>query len=377
MPVSPRPPRVTMPDDALGHGRAPGRRNMMARLGAVAVVVWALSSIVTQFGRTTITELRHAFAVQTGDRMGAAIALTFTSFVCLALYDLLAARVIARSRVPAHAALMAGFTGNAVSNTLGFHAITGIVTRLRVYGRFGLKAADVVRIVALSWLSLGLGFATLVSVAELATPSTRPGHGRSNLVGALIIVCLMGFVAWLSRRPRTVSMFGFRQPLPSARLAMAQMLVGAVESAASVGALYVLLPPDLVPPFVSFAVGCIVAVALGLLSHSPGGIGVFEAAVSTMLSGAGRADLLAAMLLYRAIYNLLPFMLAAATLGGLALVQTPRRSIRRGVTCDEPLLTPVMAQQRPPADRSHPPKAHFRGDREQPALLVEDDPVSL
>jgi uncharacterized membrane protein YbhN (UPF0104 family) len=312
---------VTRPDVALGRERAPRWHKLLAGVGAIAVVLWALSSLYTQFGQTTIAELRHAFELQTGGRVAASIALTFTSFGCLALYDLLAARVVARSRVPAHAALLAGFTGNALSNTLGLHAITGIAARLRVYGRFGLKAADVLRIVALSWLALALGFATMVALAELASPPTRPEYGRAVLVGVAITACLMGFAAWLRRRPRTVSMMGFRQPLPSARLAMAQMLIGAVESAASVGALYVLLPPDLAPPFVSFAVGCIAAVALGLLSHSPGGIGVFEAAVTTMLAGGGRADLLAALLLYRAVYNLLPFVLAAAALGGLAMMR--------------------------------------------------------
>lgn len=184
-----------------------------------------------------------------------------------------------------------------------------------------MKAADVLRIAALSWLALALGFATMVAVAELTAPLTRPGDGHAVLVGLAISACLIGFVAWLWRRPRTLSIMDFRQPLPSARLAMAQMLIGAVESAASVGALYVLLPPDLAPPFVSFAVGCIAAVALGLLSHSPGGIGVFEAAVTTMLAGAGRSDLLAALLLYRGIYNLLPFALAAAALGVLTLLR--------------------------------------------------------
>jgi phosphatidylglycerol lysyltransferase len=312
---------VTRPEAPLGHERAPRWRKLLAGLAAIVVILWAISSLYTQFGQTTIAELRHAFELQTGGRIAASIALTFTSFGCLALYDLLAARVVARSRVPARAALLAGFAGNALSNTLGFHAITGIVARLRIYGRFGLHTADVLRIVALSWLALGLGFATMVAVAELATPSARPGPSRAVLVGAAITVCLVGFVAWLWRRPRTVSMRGFRQPLPSGRLAAAQMLIGAVESAASVGALYVLLPTDLALPFVSFSIGCIAAVALGLLSHSPGGIGVFEAAVTTMLAGAGRSDLLAALLLYRAVYNLLPFVLAAAALGGLALMR--------------------------------------------------------
>ena len=97
-------------------------------------------------------------------------------------------------------------------------------------------------------------------------------------------------------------------------MALQQLAIGAVESAAAIGALYLLLPTDLAPPFGLFAVGCIAAVALGVVSQVPGGMGVFEASVTALLSGADRADLLAALLLYRAIYNLLPFVLSVAWL---------------------------------------------------------------
>jgi uncharacterized membrane protein YbhN (UPF0104 family) len=53
---------------------------------------------------------------------------------------------------------------------------------------------------------------------------------------------------------------------------------------------------------------------LGIASHSPGGLGVFEA---TMLKGVGGSSeqLLASLLLFRAIYYLVPFLLALALLG--------------------------------------------------------------
>ena len=76
-----------------------------------------------------------------------------------------------------------------------------------------------------------------------------------------------------------------------------------------------LLPPDLAPPFDVFAVGCIVSVLLGVASHAPGGLGVFEAGMTAFLAGRGRPDLLAALLLFRLLYNLLPFALAVLALG--------------------------------------------------------------
>lgn len=134
----------------------------------------------------------------------------------------------------------------------------------------------------------------------------------------------MLFLFWLTRGPGELRLFGFTQPLPPAKMALLQMGLGAVEGATAVGALYVLLPSDLAPSFPLFAVGYIMAVALGLLAHVPGGLGVFEASITALLFGAGRADLLAALLLYRLIYNILPFAISVVALA--LLHATPRRS---------------------------------------------------
>jgi uncharacterized membrane protein YbhN (UPF0104 family) len=115
--------------------------------------------------------------------------------------------------------------------------------------------------------------------------------------------------------------------MPPASLALALMLLGAVESSTAVGALYVLLPGDLAPSFDVFAIGCIAAVILGVASHAPGGLGVFEASMTAILAGRGRPDLLAALLLYRLLYNLLPFGLAVVTLG----VRTSLKSCRNRI----------------------------------------------
>lgn len=258
-------------------------------------------------------------------QLWASIALTALSFACLAIYDVAGTRMVAAKRIPTVMALLAGATGNAFSNTLGFHAVTGIIVRAHVYRRCGLTKAEVVRIVSLAWLALGLGFVTMFGAAQwLQSRSSNPAGG-SLMLGGAIFAGLAFLLVWLSDGRRQLSVFGFTQPLPSARLALLQMLVGAVESAAAIGALYVLLPADLAPPFSVFAVGCIAAVALGVVAHAPGGIGVFEASMTALLAGAGRADLLAALLVYRAIYNLLPFGLSCIA---LLLLSCQRRRSR-------------------------------------------------
>lgn len=270
---------------------------------AAALLTWW--SLRSQFGATSFSEVRTAWGQQQAGRIILSLALTALSFAALAMYDWLGARVVAPGRVPARTTLLAGATANAISNTLGFHAVTGSLVRARIYLQAGLSGAESARIVSLSWMALGLGFLTMVTVAEFVQPDASPIFGSAL---ALVLALLL---AWLAGRPRQLRVFGFRQPLPSAPVALSQMLIGAVETAAAIGALYVLLPHDLAPPFSQFAIGCLAAVIAGLLAHAPGGIGVFEAAITALLAGAGRADLLAALLLYRAIYNLLPFVVSA------------------------------------------------------------------
>ena len=281
-------------------------------LSAVLLSCWALR---IQFGDTSLADVRTAMHAQPAWHLLAALSLTGVSFLALAMNDLLGVSVVVPRRVPGWVALLAGSTADAVSNTLGFPALTGSLVRARVYLKFGLTVAEVARIVSITWLTLALGVATVLATSELMRAFVGAHDVVSLGMGLSIAAVLLLFVRWLATGERQITVFGFRQPMPSVRMALVLMGTGSVETAAAFGALYILLPPDLAPPFGQFAVGCIAAVSLGVAAHVPGGVGVFEAAVTAMLSGEGRADLLSALLLYRLIYNVLPFALSVAALG--------------------------------------------------------------
>ena len=91
--------------------------------------------------------------------------------------------------------------------------------------------------------------------------------------------------------------------------------IASVEMLAAVAALYVLLPADLAPAPAQFILLMVGATVLGIASHAPGGVGVFEAGVMAALPHGRAADVLVALLVFRAIYNLLPFALAMGALG--------------------------------------------------------------
>jgi len=279
---------------------------------ALGLVVVALDVV---FRGLRLADLEQALLRQPPARVLACLALTACSFLCLALYDVVAVRVAAPGRVRARLALLAGAASAAVANTLGFHAVSGSAVRAHLYLPSGLSGGEVARVVSMSWLSLVAGNMTMLAGAELLQAATGADPAWHLALGVALESLLLAWLWWLSRAPREIAVGRFRLAMPPAWLALMLMALGAVESGTAIGALYVLLPGDLAPPFDVFAVGCIASVILGVIAHTPGGLGVFEASMTTILSGRGRPDLLAALLLFRLLYNLLPFALAVLALG--------------------------------------------------------------
>ena len=96
-----------------------------------------------------------------------------------------------------------------------------------------------------------------------------------------------------------------------------------------------LMPDEPHIGFVMLAVIFVSATLLGFASHSPGGLGVFDAAMLVALTRYDREELVAGLLLFRLLYYIAPFALALLTLG-----------IR------ELWISVTRQRRRPPVDRS-------------------------
>lgn len=235
------------------------------------------------------------------------------SFAMLAAFEMQAVRLTVGERVSLRRAAFAGAVSNAIGNLLGFHAITTSAVRYRIYGPAGLGAGDIARIVGVAGMGIGLGFAVVIAGALCWEPAITDGWGRWP--GVALAGVLAAWWWWLGAAPRELALGGWTLKFPDARHAAAQMLIGAIEMTGAIAALYVLLPAGIAPPFVDFLPVYVAAVLAGLVSHAPGGLGVFETIMLASFPQAQRADLLAAILCYRLTYSLLPFVLGSLALG--------------------------------------------------------------
>jgi phosphatidylglycerol lysyltransferase len=99
----------------------------------------------------------------------------------------------------------------------------------------------------------------------------------------------------------------------------------------SASVLFVLLPSTGVS-FPAFVGGYILAQMAGLISHVPGGLGVFESVILVLFGpNVSRSSLVGALVIYRGIYYLLPLLIAALGLATHEALQR-RESLRRTAT---------------------------------------------
>lgn len=284
----------------------------------LALAAWLLHRYL---GALDWREVHAAIVHLPPTRLTGACAATALSLAMLATFDILAARSVAPRRASARLAGFAGAAAHALSNTLGFHALTGGAVRYRIYGTAGIGAGDVARIAGLASLGVGLGYMVLGAAAFSLQPSVLGAWGRVTGIGLTLL--LLGLLAWLARRPRQLRLRRWTLVLPGADTAAWQMLIGGIEMSAAIGAMYVLLPPAIAPSFADFVPLYLAAVLAGIVSHAPGGLGVFEAILLAAFPASTRADVLAALLCYRVIYNLAPFLLGV---GALAVFEAHRKT---------------------------------------------------
>ncbi|BAT58088.1 inner membrane protein YbhN [Variibacter gotjawalensis] len=247
-------------------------------------------------------------------------------YFTLTFYDLFALRTIGRADVPYRVAALAGFTSYSVGHNVGASVFTGGAVRYRVYSAWGLDAIDVAKVCFIAGLTFWLGNATVLGLGIAYVPDSvapiipLPIWLNRGLALATLVV-LATYVAWVWTRPRIVGREGWQVTLPGGPLTLMQIVIGIIDLGCCALAMWILMPTTPHIGFVELAVIFVSATLLGFASHSPGGLGVFDAA---MLAGLlhlefDRAQVLAGVLLFRVLYYLVPFALALLILGGREL----------------------------------------------------------
>lgn len=210
--------------------------------------------------------------------------------------------------------MLISYTGYYFSLNLGA-LVGGLAFRYRLYVPHGFRPLLISQIIGLSVLTNWLGYILIAGVVLAFRPPElpsdwAPGTGILRGVGVVFLALCVAYIgACAVRGGSSVWIRDTELELPGVRLAAIQYALS-LASWGTIGAVLVWLLPAEVTWLTVMPVLMTSAIA-GIWSHVPGGLGVTEVVFITMLGGqVSKADVLAALVVFRATYYLLPFALA-------------------------------------------------------------------
>jgi phosphatidylglycerol lysyltransferase len=300
-------------------------------VGMLCLALWALHLLAKEVNyhqvRTYVQSISRA-------RLLLAALLTAMGYAVMTLYDRFALTSIGRKLSWKQVTLIS-FISYAFSNAVGMSLLVSGSIRYSFYIQNGLSTKEVAKVVLFCTSSFWLGLLALTGVTLLCVPLPPELPLAAFRVPAALLLTLVP-LAWLAggliKRP--IRVWRWRVSMPSVATGIRQILVGAFDWGLAAAVLYVLMPNELNNGFGHFLAIFVIAQIIGLISHVPGGLGVFEA---VMLAGFGAtgnealaAPIIGALAAFRVIYYLLPLCMAT-----VLVLQREARGLRQ-----KSLLTP-------------------------------------
>ncbi|MEQ1941067.1 YbhN family protein [Mesorhizobium sp. VNQ89] len=267
----------------------------------------------------SIADLADSFgAIPPGDWFLSALC-TLVAYAALAGYDRIALLHLGR-HVSWLFITLCSFTTYALSHTIGASVFSGAVVRYRAYSSRGLTPQEIGILVAFCSFTFALGVVLLTGLVLVIEPeiTERLGdvvpEGLSIGTGYLLLALIAFYVvgSWLGLRPLKIGSLTLQYPrLP---IVARQLVIGPVELLAAAGIVYFALPEAGNPGYFIILGIFLISFSVALLSHAPGGVGVLELVFIMALPDMEPADVLAALLVFRAFYLIIPFLIAIVIL---------------------------------------------------------------
>ena len=283
----------------------------------IAIALVVLVRLLRDVDIQKVTVALQAIPIQT---MLTAAGFVAAGYVTLTFYDFFSLRTIGRREVPYRIAAFAGFTSYAIGHNLGATVFTAGAVRYRIYGAWGLGIVEIAKIAFVTGLTFWLGNAFILGISMVLAPEAASAVNQlppwiNQAIAFAGLAAIGGYLIWLLPRPRTIGRDHWQVTLPNASLTLVQIGIGILDLGFGALAMYTLLPSHPSVDFLTVLVTFVMATLLGFLSHAPGSLGVLDAALLIGLAQFEKEQLLASLLIFRALYFVLPFCIAIVLLG--------------------------------------------------------------
>jgi glycosyltransferase 2 family protein len=255
-------------------------------------------------------------------RIVGAIALVAVNYLILTGYDLIAVRYL-KKKLPLRKVMTGAVVGYAMSNVLGW-IFGGTAVRYRMYSSWGFSFKEIVAFISILSLTFWLGMFLLAGIAFAVLPVRLPEEisgiplRRVTLfdphiwgwIFLIVVASYLAACAWW-RRPIRWGQDEFQ--LPPVSVSSQQLAVSAADFALASATLYILLPAH-ISNFSTVLVAYLAGMILTVTLHVPGGFGVLDLTLLSMLQTAKgskeEAAIAAGLVVFRVIYYFLPALVA-------------------------------------------------------------------
>jgi len=286
---------------------------ILVGIGVSAAAVWVLWKQIQVLKFDAVVAQFHELS---GASILLALACTAGAYLTLSIYDSTAFQYIKREmrflRI-----MLVSFISYAFSHNLGFGAVTGNSVRYRFFSQWKVPLVDIARVVVFGGTAYVLGIVTIAGLlilvnAENLAIATKLPVSSAYLIGVGAALVGSVYLIWSLAKWPTINLKGVQLPPPGLGIVTTQFAAAAVEWGFAAGALFFLLPVHGGLDYWHFIGIFVIAYVSGMISQVPGGLGVFEAVLLLLLpEQISRETIVAAVITYRAVYFLLPLLIAA------------------------------------------------------------------
>jgi len=233
--------------------------------------------------------------------------------------------------VPSRKVAFGAFTAYACGFNFGA-TLAGTSVRYRLYSSWGVPGAKILQLLVVLALTFWFGMLALAGTVFIFAPLPVPAafllpiHDTRPL-GVLLLAAAVVYVGLSYFYEGSIPLWRWKVPVPPFGLTLCQVAIASLDLLLVAAVLYSLWPPGNPTDYFRVLDIYLFVFVIGVLTHVPGGYGVMETILATIIPGELlRNEVFASWLLFRVIYFILPMLIAVVMLGWYELRIFKRRA---------------------------------------------------
>ena len=301
----------------------------------LAAVVFSCYLLYREIRTISLDELTDSLHAIRAHNWLMAAGATLGAYVALAWYDRIAIAHLGK-KISWWFITLCSFTTYALAHNIGASVFSGAVVRYRAYTSKGMGPHDIGVLIVFCSFTFALGTllsggVVLVSQPDLIKRVADVSPWLSVLIGGLMLGFVALYVLGSWRQFKPWKWGKLHVEYPRLGIVAKQLLAGPLELVCAAAIIYFALPAESNPGYLVVLGVFLASFSLALLSHAPGGLGVLEVTFLAAMPELPTADVLAALIVFRGFYLLLPFALSLLVVLGFEWGQwSTRRKQREG-----------------------------------------------